>query len=254
MTSNKSCQAVPVFPVVINESGNVPSSPLINRRVLLLRSPAMSLGFTFRGEIFAHVTVWFFFFLFVCFFLFFVGFFLLLLLLLGFLFLFCFVFVCFVVVFFLGGGVNPTIELVTFCFRGWCMLGVFLVAGILPSGSLESIRCKVCVHRLDLGVYSHPKEGFCCFLGGVLFCFVCFWGGFWGEGGVRTYVNSKGKISCTETFSPEEDRTHDPASKRTASPTHYQLSYSGPREGYISLYSLDMVLTYTETVTREAIE
>ena len=28
-------------------------------------------------------------------------------------------------------------------------------------------------------------------------------------------------------ISPEEDRTHDAASSRTASPTHYQLSYSG---------------------------
>ena len=28
----------------------------------------------------------------------------------------------------------------------------------------------------------------------------------------------------------EEDGTHDAASSRTASPTHYQLSYSGPQE------------------------
>ena len=28
----------------------------------------------------------------------------------------------------------------------------------------------------------------------------------------------------------EEDRTHDAASSRTVSPTHYQLSYSGPTE------------------------
>ena len=44
--------------------------------------------------------------------------------------------------------------------------------------------------------------------------------------GVRTHVNSKGKISCIR--SSEEDRTHDAASCRTASPTHYRLSYSGP--------------------------
>ena len=40
-------------------------------------------------------------------------------------------------------------------------------------GSSECLRWNVCVHRLDLGLYSHPKE-------------------FWGNG-VRTQVNSKGK-------------------------------------------------------------
>ena len=45
------------------------------------------------------------------------------------------------------------------------------------SGSFESVRWNACVHRLDLGLYSHPKE-------------------FWGNG-VRTHVNSKGKIPST---------------------------------------------------------
>ena len=45
--------------------------------------------------------------------------------------------------------------------------------------------------------------------------------------GVRSpCCNSVGKISSTR--GPEEDRTRDAASSRTASPTHYQLSYSGP--------------------------
>ena len=26
------------------------------------------------------------------------------------------------------------------------------------SGSVESVRSNACVHRLDLGLYSHPKE------------------------------------------------------------------------------------------------
>ena len=57
---------------------------------------------------------------------------------------------------------NPTIEVVTFHLRGWCIMGVF-VAGIdhsrtWMSGSLESMRWNACVHRLDLGLYSHPKE------------------------------------------------------------------------------------------------
>ena len=64
---------------------------------------------------------------------------------------------------------NPTIKVVTFRLRGWCVLGVF-VAGIHPSrtwtsGSFESVWRNACVHRLDLGLYSHPKE----FLGGMEF-------------------------------------------------------------------------------------
>ena len=40
---------------------------------------------------------------------------------------------------------NPTIKVVTFRLRGWCVLGVFFVAGIHPSrtwtsGSFESVR------------------------------------------------------------------------------------------------------------------
>ena len=45
------------------------------------------------------------------------------------------------------------------------------------SGSFESMRWNARVHRLDLRLYSHPKE-------------------FWGNG-VRTPVNSKGKIPST---------------------------------------------------------
>ena len=58
---------------------------------------------------------------------------------------------------------NPTIEIVTFLLRGWCMLGV------LPAYTCLGHECQ------DL---SHPKE-------------------FWGSG-VRTHVNSKGKIPSTE--------------------------------------------------------
>ena len=43
------------------------------------------------------------------------------------------------------------------------------------SGSFESVKWNACVHRLDLSLYSHPKE----FAGNV----------------VRTNVNSKGKTS-----------------------------------------------------------
>ena len=52
------------------------------------------------------------------------------------------------------------------------------------------------MHRLNLGIYSHPKEG-------------CF---FWGGGvGVRTHVNSKGKFPLPEKFTSEEARTNDVA-------------------------------------------
>ena len=94
--------------------------------------------------------------------------------------------------------------------HGWCMLGVCVFfAGIYlsrtwMSGSFESVHWNACVHRLDR-LHSHPKE--------------------WGNG-VRTHVNSKGKIPSTE--GSKEDQTHNTVSRRTANPTHYQLSYSGP--------------------------
>ena len=67
------------------------------------------------------------------------------------------------------------------------------------------MRSNACVHRLDLDLYSHPKE----------------FGG--GGNGVRIHVNSKGKISSTgKIFSSEENQFHDAASSRTANPTQYQ--------------------------------
>ena len=60
--------------------------------------------------------------------------------------------------------------------------GCVFVAGIHPSrkwlsGSFESVQWNACVHRLNLCLYSHPKE-------------------FWGNG-VRTHGNSKGKVPST---------------------------------------------------------
>ena len=56
----------------------------------------------------------------------------------------------------------------------------------------------------------------------------------WGNG-VRNHVNSKGKIKFTgKKISPEEYRTRDSASSRTASPTHNQRSIPAP-EIYVSL-------------------
>ena len=75
------------------------------------------------------------------------------------------------------------------------------------SGSFESVQWNACVHRLDLGLYSHPKE--------------------FGGNGVRNHVNSKGKVPSSG--GSGEVRTRDTASRRTGSPTVYQLSYSGPQ-------------------------
>ena len=48
--------------------------------------------------------------------------------------------------------------------HGWCMLAVFFASIRLSrtrtSGSFESVRWNVCVHRLDLGFYSHLKKFF----------------------------------------------------------------------------------------------
>ena len=59
------------------------------------------------------------------------------------------------------------------------MLVVFLLSAFTRRGHefFESVRWNACAHRLDLGLYSHPKE----FLGN----------------GVRTHVDTKGKIPST---------------------------------------------------------
>ena len=78
---------------------------------------------------------------------------------------------------------NPTIEVVTFRLRGWCQECFLFSASILVGHECQDLfspcdGTRVCVHRLDLGFYSHPKE------------FV--------ENGVRTHVNSKGKVPSKE--------------------------------------------------------
>ena len=57
---------------------------------------------------------------------------------------------------------NPTIEVITFRLRGWCMLGIILLPVFTRLGherqDFLSVRWNVCVHRLNLGLYPHPKE------------------------------------------------------------------------------------------------
>ena len=79
--------------------------------------------------------------------------------------------------------------------------GCVFVAGIHPSrtwtsGSFESAWWNACVHRPDLGLYSHPEE-------------------FFGGNGVWTHVNSKGKIPSTGKF---PQRRIEPVTLWTASP------------------------------------
>ena len=72
------------------------------------------------------------------------------------------------------------------------------------SGSFESARWNACVHRLDLSLYSHPIEFY-----------------IWGMES-EPMLSPREKSSVLEKFSLDEDQTHDAASSRTASPTHYQ--------------------------------
>ena len=92
------------------------------------------------------------------------------------------------------------------------------------SGSFESMRWNACVHRLDLGLYSHPKELF--------------------GNGVRTHVNPKRKVPSIG--GSEEGRTRDATSRRTASPAHNLLSYSGPYKAiqlaiYIKSFAYEVI-------------
>ena len=55
---------------------------------------------------------------------------------------------------------NPTIKVVTFRLRGWCVLGVFLLPAFTRLGHERQDLLSPCdeMHTLDLGLYSHPKE------------------------------------------------------------------------------------------------
>ena len=101
---------------------------------------------------------------------------------------------------------DPTIEIVTFHLHGWCMLNVFfLLAFTHMKVRIFGVRVKecLCIQTRPWFILS-PKRA--------------------KENGVRTLVNSKGKIPST--WGSEQDWTRDVASCRTVSPTHYQLSYS----------------------------
>ena len=72
------------------------------------------------------------------------------------------------------------------------------------SGSSESVRWNACVHRLDLGLYSHPKE----------------FGGMESE----PMLIPREKSPLPEKISPQQDRTCDAASAgQRAQHTTYEL-------------------------------
>ena len=91
--------------------------------------------------------------------------------------------------------------------------GCAFVAGIhlsraQMSGSFESVQWNACVNRLDIGLYSHPKQ----FLGN----------------GVRTHAYSKGKIPSTGKFLLKGRSNPRCCIKLDSEPNTLPMSYSSP--------------------------
>ena len=112
---------------------------------------------------------------------------------------------------------NPTIEVVTFRLRGWCVLDVFL----LPAFTHLRHECQDLWSPCDgmhvctdwTSVYTLIRKS----LGGME---------------SASMLTPREKSPLLEKFFSEEDRTHNTVSSRTVSPAHYQLSYSGPWHWY----------------------
>ena len=88
--------------------------------------------------------------------------------------------------------------------------GCVFVAGIhtsrtWTSGSFESVLWNACVHRLDLGLYSHPKD-------------------FWGEWSLNPCQLQR-KNPLFRKISREEGRTRDAVDSE---PKHYQRAIPAP--------------------------
>ena len=95
---------------------------------------------------------------------------------------------------------NPTIKVVTFRLRGWCVLGVFLLPTFTRLGHERQDLLSPCdemhVCTDKTSVYTLIRKSF-------------------GGNGVWTHVNSKGKIPSTGKF---PHRRIEPATLWTASP------------------------------------
>ena len=128
---------------------------------------------------------------------------------------------------------NPTIEVVTFCLHGWCMLGLLLLPAFTCLGHehqdlFESVWWIACVRRLALSLYSHPKE-------------------FWGSG-VRTHVISKGKIPSTGKILFREGSNPRRCIKQDSKPNTLPTSHSGPP--FVSLTALTQCATFVALPVR----
>ena len=109
---------------------------------------------------------------------------------------------------------NPTIEVVTFRLRGWCMLGVlFLLLTFTRLGHEHQDLLSPCdgmhVCTEQTSVYTLIRKSF---------------------GGMESepMLTPREKSPLPEKLSPEKDRTHDAASSRTVSPTYYQRAIPAP--------------------------
>ena len=124
--------------------------------------PAISLGFTILGAIFAYVTVFF----------------------------------------------NPTIEVVTFRLRKWCMLGVFLLPAFTHLGH-------------EGQDFLSPCDGMCAQIRPRFIL---------SPERVFGRMESEPMLTplCRKKISSEGDRTHNAASSRTTSPAHYQQAIPVP--------------------------
>ena len=105
---------------------------------------------------------------------------------------------------------NPTIKVVTFRLRGWCVLGVFLLPAFTRLGherqDLLSPAMK-CMYAQTRPRFILSSEGV---FGGMEF----------------VPMLTPREKSPLPKISPEEDRTRDAVESE---PKHYQLSYSGPQ-------------------------
>ena len=131
---------------------------------------------------------------------------------------------------------TPTV-LVTYLFGGW-LLGIlatcWCISGTDVPGQLNVCFCcrhspvldmnvrifwvHACVHRLDLGLYSHLKK----------------------LQGMESETMLTPRKKC---LVPEQDRTCDAASRSIVIPTHYQLSYSAPETSSRSISASYSLLT-----------
>ena len=122
---------------------------------------------------------------------------------------------------------NPTIEVVTFRLRGWCMLGVFLLPAFTRLGherrDLLSSCDRIRVCTVYISVYSLTRKSF---------------------GGMESepMLTPRETFPRREKISPDEDRTHDAASSRTASPTHYQRTIPAPLDVFNMCFFLSVTI------------